>query len=135
MIGMHDSRHRSAAGGQAAERPGFRGVRVRHVEPAPVKQDRQRAQRSQVAARIDGSAQGRLDDHLQARRGRLIQQMVPAAGDDRDLELIRVKRLRAAQREHARPALQPGDEGGHPQRPNVHQSAQPAEAMESSRDQ
>ena len=134
VIGMHDPRDRSPACRYPAERPRFGGVRVRHVEPAAAKQRVQGSQRPQIVARVDRRAQGRLHDHLQARRGRLIKQAVPTAGDDRDLEGTGIKRLRAAQREHARPALQPGDEDGHPQRPDAHQAARTAAAVEFSHD-
>jgi hypothetical protein len=110
-------------------------MRVRHVEPAPAEQDVQCVERSQIAARINRRAQRRLHCHLKARRGRLLQEMIPAASDDRDPEVIWIERLRAAEREHTRPALQPGDEGGHPQWPDVHQPAHLAEAAEASRSQ
>jgi hypothetical protein len=76
-----------------------------HVEAGPAQQGAERMQCPQVIARIDRRAQGGLDDHLQAGRGRLIEQVIAAAGNDRGLELIAVKRLRAAQREHACAAL------------------------------
>jgi hypothetical protein len=135
MVGVHDPRHLGAPGGQAAERPGLGSVGVCHVEPSPAQPSGQRPQRAQVAAGIDGHAQRGLGDHLQARCGRLVQQVIPAPGDDRDLEPAGVERLRAAQREHARPALQSSDEGSHSQRTGIHQLEQPPDAMEFSRDQ
>jgi len=135
MVGMDDPRHRGATGRHPAERPRFGGVGVRHVELPPGEQDVQRMEGPQVAVGIDGHQQRRLHDHLEACRGRLIEQMVPASGDDRDLKVSGIEHLRAAQREHARSALQPGDEGGHPQRPHAHRRAQPAKAVASSRAQ
>ena len=135
VIRMDDPRHRGAAGGEAADGTRLRGVRMDHVKPALAEQGAECAQRPQITARVDGGAQRRLDDHLQASRGRLIKQVVAAAGDDRRLELIMIKCLGTAQREHACAALQPGDEGSYPQRPGGHRLAQPAEAAAASRDQ
>ncbi len=120
MVGMDDPRHRGATGRHPAERPRFGGVGMRHVELAPAEQIVQCMECPQVAAGIDRHPQRRLHDHLEACRGRLIEQVIPASGDDRDLKVSGIEHLRAAQREHARSALQPGDEGSHPQRPHAH---------------
>jgi hypothetical protein len=134
VVGMDDAGHRGPAGGHPAERSRLGGVRMGYVETAPAEQAAQRKQGPQIVARSDRGAQGRLDDHFEAGRRGLIEQVVAAAGDDRYPEAPEVERLRAAQREHAGASLQPGDQGGDPQRPAVHR-AQPAEAAEASRDQ
>ena len=135
MVGVDDARHRGPAGGHAAERPRLGGVRMGHVEIAPAEQIAQCMECPQITTWVDRSTQGWLDDHLQACGGRLVEQVIPATGDDRGPEVIRVKCLRAAQREHSSAALQPGDEGSHPQWPDIHRAAHPAEAAEISRDQ
>ena len=95
VIRMDDPRHRDTAGGETADGTRLRGVRMDHVKPALPEQGAESAQRLQITARVDGGAQRRLDDHLQASHGRLIEQVVAAAGDDRRLELIMIKYLGA----------------------------------------
>jgi hypothetical protein len=79
-----------------------------------VRSDPAQGPRLQIAARGDRGAQRWLQDDLKAGGGGLVKQMVPAAGDDRGLELTWIERHRSTEREYAGPALQPCDEGHHP---------------------
>jgi hypothetical protein len=96
VVGVDDPRHAGPAGGHPAERPGLGGMRVHHVEAALAEQVAQGPQGPPVTARVDRGAQRWLDDHLQASRGGVTQQVIPAAGDDRGPEAIRIERLRPA---------------------------------------
>jgi hypothetical protein len=82
-----------------------------HVEVPLSQEGDEGAQGLQIAARGDRGAQRWLQDDL---KGGLVKQMVPAAGDDRGLELTWIERHRSTEREYAGPALQPCDEGHHP---------------------
>ena len=85
-----------------------------HIE-VPPPQERDRARSAWISLRGSiGVGKRWLYNDLQARGGGLVEQMVPAADDDRDLELTRIERRRSPQREYASATLQPCDEGYHP---------------------
>jgi len=138
--GSHGRYGRSAAPRRelAAIRPSaprFWRCGCAHVELPPGEQDVQRMRARRSLRGSMGHPQRRLHDHLEACRGRLIEQMVPLPVMIVTLKVSGIEHLRAPQREQARSALQPGDEGGHPQRPHAHRRAQPAKAVASSRAQ
>ena len=87
---------------------------MRHVEVPPPQEPGEGAQGLEIAARVDRRAQRWLQDDLESGGGGLVEQMVPAAGDDRDLELTGIKCRRSTYGDYASPAFQSCDKGHHP---------------------